>query len=185
MYLLILLKACSLCHLFNPLHPTMYLLIHTKEYGVIHTSSFTSHYVSINSPLWLPKQYYHHSLHPTMYLLIRFLSLRSVEPVSCFTSHYVSINSKKSKRCLNRQQSFTSHYVSINSLNKKPKGCYLYVFTSHYVSINSSLNPRLFDYMHPLHPTMYLLILNAPNKLTAKSNFTSHYVSINSCERVP
>ena len=58
------------------LHPTMYLLIlNAVSISKILSSSFTSHYVSINSSRHTPLHHEKQDLHPTMYLLIRFILL--------------------------------------------------------------------------------------------------------------
>ena len=55
-------------------------------------TSFTSHYVSINSINSVDEMQLAVNLHPTMYLLIPRTSVAK-EEVFTFTSHYVSINS--------------------------------------------------------------------------------------------
>ena len=93
MYLLIRSKQQCFILLTYHLHPTMYLLIHGLTSSQVQAFTFTSHYVSINSPfiattLFLPK---------------------------VFTSHYVSINSEQKDFLMRCMEEFTSHYVSINS----------------------------------------------------------------------
>ena len=81
------------------------------------------------------------------------------------------------------------------------------LFTSHYVSINSVFRDRMtqfYEHLHPtmyllilnatiiiahcyshLHPTMYLLILSFPiGAIDSPCTFTSHYVSINSMKAI-
>ena len=55
------------------LHPTMYLLIHTRIRLKQAIEIFTSHYVSINSKHPLESEQSQLYLHPTMYLLIPLL----------------------------------------------------------------------------------------------------------------
>ena len=94
MYLLILDNKSRITTPLLYLHPTMYLLIRiAAATAAASLSSFTSHYVSINSAL----------------LLVLLLVLLS------FTSHYVSINSYTVKCFIYSFLKFTSHYVSINS----------------------------------------------------------------------
>ena len=73
----------------------MYLLIRdTVADLIVQLSSFTSHYVSINSyDEWDNDITYKH-LHPTMYLLIPEAVTAERSKLKRFTSHYVSINSQ-------------------------------------------------------------------------------------------
>ena len=74
MYLLIRTKAAENDIVLKNLHPTMYLLIQNQdEINLVFNSSFTSHYVSINSAQ----------------------IGSSGDSAQIFTSHYVSINSIK------------------------------------------------------------------------------------------
>ena len=136
MYLLIRSKQQCFILLTYHLHPTMYLLIHGLTSSQVQAFTFTSHYVSINS----------------------VGGAIATGGATAFTSHYVSINSPFIATTLFLPKVFTSHYVSINSEQKDFLMRCMEEFTSHYVSINSHIESVThLDSCH-LHPTMYLLI---------------------------
>ena len=89
MYLLILLADCEYLLSYHHLHPTMYLLIlNAVSIKSSLSSSFTSHYVSINSAF----------------------SSSKILAYVLFTSHYVSINSR---RCPYSFFLFSSIYIPL------------------------------------------------------------------------
>ena len=137
MYLLIPDTATARRSSFRPLHPTMYLLIPVRTCNADDRKNFTSHYVSINSPILIPRW--------GLILL--------------FTSHYVSINSwKTSSRLLHPVTLHPTMYLLIPVSSQVTSSTITY-FTSHYVSINSFItNRRSLWFSRSLHPTMYLLI---------------------------
>ena len=163
----------------------MYLLI-LANICLLHTNNkFTSHYVSINSPVCTRRNSGWRNLHPTMYLLI--LSKASIAlQISLFTSHYVSINSisrcckfslssnlhptmylliLRWKLFLMKMQKYLHPTMYLLILVIIPSSVNIIKFTSHYVSINSHglINPSQ-AYQH-LHPTMYLLIQSSRHNL--------------------
>ena len=121
-------------------------------------SSFTSHYVSINSIIIEQKS-------KTYWI---------------FTSHYVSINSQEQRQTVRdgiylhptmylliqfHKPQQDQHQLNLHPtmylliLIRITANHYPFTFTSHYVSINSRLTSYRIRHLHThLHPTMYLLI---------------------------
>ena len=98
------------------------------------------------------------TLHSTMFLLIQKTGSATI------TATYL----------------FTFHDVSINTSRQYQEAQYLLDFTFHDVSINTGVTSRTAFLKHPLHSTMFLLILSATVQFHDYFiSFTFHDVSIN------
>ena len=117
MFLLILDGIRLVGMLLNPLHSTMFLLIHMVR---VHLEKlvilFTFHYVSINT----------------------INGVISIYFCIIFTFHYVSINTPSPYPYSGCGCNFTFHYVSINTAQQNQARFTTHVFTFHYVSINTN-----------------------------------------------
>ena len=125
--------------LYITLHSTMFLLIQkTGSATITATYLFTFHDVSINTMYQTDlTSRIHLPLHSTMFLLIH-ITMKQIELDDLY---------------------FTFHDVSINTSRQYQEAQYLLDFTFHDVSINTGVTSRTAFLKHPLHSTMFLLIL--------------------------
>ena len=99
------------------------------------------------------------TLHSTMFLLIQQTWLWKQSLICSFTFHNVSINTVTNSYPVSRNALFTFHNVSINTFSFPTADAVLHDFTFHNVSINTEKLAQNPIWQHPLHSTMFLLIL--------------------------